>query len=717
MMRPSTIESLRLARWMLPLLGLASCGTPGAKSQRPPGVPSVDTAAKSELPVRRVRIYESGLAEFERSGQLRGSLTALQIPSSDIDDVLRTLVIRRGSALVPVYSASFDTVTMAQVARARAHLPTEPKLGSEYSEFVRSLVGENIEISANGQRVRGRLVEFVRLEPREDKSDNDDTQLVEKKPTKSKTKAAAPQAKEASEKYDWQEFELTVLTDHGVIERYRTDKVEWLRPVDPAVTARLDTAAAAKSGRAADLVRTLQIAAESAEPVNLTYVTDAPLPRITYRLHAGKNGKLDTLQGLALVHNTSDEPWESVVIEISNEDIDSAIVPFVAPRYWDRAVHTTREGGASIVPQLKHSSSDALSESGTEPRMTRDASNSTPWIASRARKSTDGVTPRMPSNSSRNTAVGRSAYTYTVAGKPTIAARSSGLFPFLETEIKVERGVWFGHNALKGRSVVRIQNTTSQSLPAGLLSVFDAERFLGETELSQLEPGRYGYFDFANELKLELSKKPAKDPQLDYRAVSWSNDALQTRIFEHTEQAVELTNASAQNLTAFLAINALDGAIVKGVDGVDTNILGRPVVAIVKVPAQGHVDRTIVVEQEREDSSDVDSLNVDTLTQIAAQQTLPAASRAVLLEAIKLLKGKQAMTERKETLDTQVGQLEETIGRLPVSDSPASNAIATRFLQLEAQRSELQRQSAGLERTIEQQAPLLKKALSRLPQK
>ena len=172
-------------------------------------------------------------------------------------------------------------------------------------------------------------------------------------------------------------------------------------------------------------------------------------------------------------------------------------------------------------------------------------------------------------------------------------------------------------------------------------------------------------------------------------------------------------------MTAYVSISALDGAAVKGVDGVDTDFTRRPIIAIIKVPANAHVERTIMIEQAQSDSDDVDSLDIDKLTLISQQTSLPAATRAPLAEAIKILKAKQAMGARKEQIDQDVSQLEETINRLPVSDTshPVPGPIAARFLQLEAERTQLQKQAAMLEKSAEQQGALVKKALSKLPQK
>jgi len=709
-MRSYLVGTGRTVLCLLPLLGWTACASQSVGSRPLVIQPTATPTARSQLPVRRVRIYESGVAEFERSGQLHAATTALPIPESDIDDVLRTLVIRRGVNLVRAYSASFDTVSLARVTRTRANLPTESKPGSEYAEFVQSLKGESIELSVQGTRLRGRLIE---LAPIEQTAKIDEGDAEDAKPGRVKGKPASATTSDKSKQFDWRTFELTLLLENGAIERLYADKVEWLRPLDPVIMARLDSAVAATSGRAHERTRVLEIASDSAEPISLTYVAESPVARITYRLHAGQSGETNRLQGLALVHNATDEPWGSVAIEISNDDLDSNIVPFSAPRYWDRPLHATPESKANVMRQLNQATADSLLDSGNDSRAAAGDNDSTPKM----RTYPNTNTPSQPNHRSRVARQGHTAYTYAVSTNPSIGARSSALLPFLEAEVKVERGVWFGRNSNVGRSVVRVQNTTSRPLPAGMVSVFDAGHFVGETEMSQLESGRFGYFDYANELKLALTKMSEASPAAAYRGIVWSGDSLHMQVSEHLERTVEFTNASDRDQTAFLSIDVSNGAVVKGGDGLDTDYAGRPIVVAVKVPANGHVERTITVEQEREDETDVSNLESDTLTQFAEQPGVPAAIRSVLDEGVKLLKASKAMSERKEQLEATDAQLVESSSRLSIADASAPPGIVARFLQIEVQRSELQKQTAALDKLIERQLPLLRKVMSRLPQK
>jgi hypothetical protein len=55
--------------------------------------------ADDVLPLTKVRLYETGVAYFERSGPVEGS-TSLPVPSSHVDDALKSLVVLAGTAVV-----------------------------------------------------------------------------------------------------------------------------------------------------------------------------------------------------------------------------------------------------------------------------------------------------------------------------------------------------------------------------------------------------------------------------------------------------------------------------------------------------------------------------------------------------------------------------------------------------------------------------------------
>src|SRR5262245_16590677 len=76
------------------------------------------------LPLRRVRLYETGVGYFERSGRIT-ERTRLPIPSAQLDDALKTLVVLGGGANGRLEGVRFDTLITEQLGRALARLPTE----------------------------------------------------------------------------------------------------------------------------------------------------------------------------------------------------------------------------------------------------------------------------------------------------------------------------------------------------------------------------------------------------------------------------------------------------------------------------------------------------------------------------------------------------------------------------------------------------------------
>ena len=69
-------------------MGLALLSACGAASTPQPATPA------SILPLRTLRLYETGVGYFERAGVVAGARdTTLPIPAGHIDDALMTLVV------------------------------------------------------------------------------------------------------------------------------------------------------------------------------------------------------------------------------------------------------------------------------------------------------------------------------------------------------------------------------------------------------------------------------------------------------------------------------------------------------------------------------------------------------------------------------------------------------------------------------------------------
>lgn len=90
------------------------------------------STADAVLPLRTVRLYETGVGYFEREGALpAGGGVALPVPSSHLDDALKSLVVLDGGAGATIGGLEFDASVTAGMARALAGLPKDaaPRMG------------------------------------------------------------------------------------------------------------------------------------------------------------------------------------------------------------------------------------------------------------------------------------------------------------------------------------------------------------------------------------------------------------------------------------------------------------------------------------------------------------------------------------------------------------------------------------------------------------
>ena len=114
------------------------------------------------LPLRTLRLYETGVGYFERSGALTSSdVTSLPVPAGHIDDALKTLVVLDRNGKSTVHGVEFGSSISRGMARALAGLPTEGDAPLGFEQLVLGLRGSGVEVRTRAMVYRGRLVDLV----------------------------------------------------------------------------------------------------------------------------------------------------------------------------------------------------------------------------------------------------------------------------------------------------------------------------------------------------------------------------------------------------------------------------------------------------------------------------------------------------------------------------------------------------------------------------
>ena len=290
---------------------------------------------EAPLPLKRVRLYETGVGYFERTGAtgtVGQGQVALPVPAGHLDDALKTLVVLTKDADVSIDGVEFSSSVSRQMGLALAGLPEEEGKIS-FNHLLDSLKGAPIELTTDKGKFSGRLVD-VEAPPKDGHrlcKEKDGEQVCEKSFHRT----------------------LMLLSDKTAIRRFKSTDVTSVKPTDPAWKSRLGSALDALSQRGAQTSRKLRVLAKAGgKPVTLGYIAETPVWRSTYRLVLAKDNKSkDALQGWALLHNDTDEDWKKVKVDLVNGRPDSFLYPLAAPRYARREL-VTPQRDLHTVPQL-----------------------------------------------------------------------------------------------------------------------------------------------------------------------------------------------------------------------------------------------------------------------------------------------------------------------------------------------------------------------------
>lgn len=188
----------RLLLVFLAPLALAACAPP--RTAAPPSL----------LPLRSLRLYETGVGYFEQSGEPTSSAT-LPVPAGHLDDALKSLVVISAAGQSKVGGLAFPSSVSKGMARALSGLPVDGDAPLSYRDLLVSLKGAEVELARHGCSLRGRIIEVIGREPSVKQEPAADSGKNAGEGSSSPVRAQDPQRAPAQN----DEFALLVLTERG----------------------------------------------------------------------------------------------------------------------------------------------------------------------------------------------------------------------------------------------------------------------------------------------------------------------------------------------------------------------------------------------------------------------------------------------------------------------------------------------------------------------
>jgi hypothetical protein len=649
------------------------------------------------LPLTRVRLYETGVGYFERSGVVPAGETTLPVPAGHLDDALKTLVVLGGD--VKVSGIAFASSVSRDMARKLAGLPEQGDAPLGFSELARTFKGASVSVVTGTGSFQGRLVDV--LEPGQDP--------LERCP-ENKTNAGAtgcPSVERGT---------LLMLSSSGELRRIASADVQSLRPTEPAARARLDAALDALSQRGAQTRRELGVRTSGGGKVTVGYVAESPVWRAMYRIVL--DGERAKLQGWALLHNDTDEDWREVQVDLVNGRPTSFLYPLAAPRYAHRELVTPQQDLPS-VPQLFDTTVDNLWSGsfglglegigqGGGGRGEGIGLGSVGVLGHGAGSSATASDELQIGNLASLTPAGgveaAALFRYALPSKLALPAHGSALVPFLNQAIKVRQISWFASKSDTAKSALFVTNDTAQTLPAGTLSVFGDGGFAGESLLSRSKPKQSQLLEYGVDLDVELQRSVA-DEKEEPRLFRFRDGELELHYLRRRSETLTLSNRSRARRSVFVELDVqVANARVEGAKelgrAVETN---RPYTALELGPG-AELTQTLQIAEGLMKSTSLAALDSGELRELALGSSVEPRQRAILLRAAERLlsaeKRRGAQPKRQAELAqglADVARVRENTRILGAVRAEQVRAMAQRVVQLEASIAQLRVRIAELE--------------------
>jgi hypothetical protein len=676
-------------------------------------------ASPNNIPITRITLYRSGVGHFQRQGSVIGNAQlSLKFDANQINDVLKSLqIVDFGGRVASVSYPSKDPLSR-RLSSFSLQISDNPSLPS----LLERLRGSPVTLSTFEGPVSGSVIS---VETR----DMPQSQGANEKPVIVKTPV------------------VNLLTSTG-IRSVQIPQVTNFVIADKNLADELNRALAALAESRAERTKTVDVslASDSAtsRQVAMTYVHETPVWKTSYRLvlpdtidpvakpTGGKPASTGTLQGWAIVENTTDQDWSNVRLSLVSgrpvsfrmdlyeplyvfrPEIPVPTVPGVMPRAYEGGLQPAVTGRpASPAPSAmpgdprgggfeKNKRDEA--KPGAKLRMGTGGPGGEAAEMDGSGLSSADLADYGHRAQARAGEVGET-FQFELENPVTIERQRSAMIPLLSANIDARRVSIYNPNDRADHPMrgVQITNTSGMQLLPGPLSVVDAGAYTGDAQINQISPGDKRLLAYAVDLDVAVTTEPLNQYNISkLRIVKGS--------FEQTVSTIEGVKYTFANKDLkrprqiILEHPRLDGYTLKSdiKPEEETQTLRRFAVAV-----DAGKQQTVEIRQERIDSQLIGlaSYDTETMTQFRQQGKISEAVMTAWRELAKKQAAINTMENQKNEFNQQINTLRADQTRITQVMSPLdrNSKTYTNFLdKLNKQESQIDQLITQVEKLTQQ---------------
>ena len=624
-------------------------------------------AFAADLALKRVMLSSAGVGYFEYEADVDGPTTlGLDVPLDQVDDVLTSLVVFDSAGGVGTIELPGRDNTRAEFG----NLPFGPTALNSPVDYLNSLQG--VEITVQGPRpMTGRIMHAERI-----------TETLPGPPPVSV-----------------QRTRVTLLGASG-LQQFVLEDAESIQVTDPTLRARIGSALESLRREASLSMRHITLHSEGTghRTVRVGYVAVAPLWKASYRLMLpAKDGDPARLQGWAVLENQSGADWNGIALTLQYGN-PVTFRQAIYRSYYVQRPEVPVEILGRILPDIDTRARAVESAKAAPAGAAAFAPAPAPMGMMQARA--------MPMASAANPVQAAEGVEETIFQLPTpvvLAAGHTANVPIIDKSIPAERVDLATGNDTHPLSAIRITNDTGASLPAGVLTLYDASgaaTFAGDARLGGLPLGESRLLSFAQDLRTTVERESSGQTSL--ASLTAAQGVLHITMRQREVLHVTLTAPAQEARRVLVEIPkegdrtlTLEGGPVPGTE--ETATAWRVPVSL--KPGEVHKLTAYIDRLDREDTA---LLNNDAavVVQLLNEQTLTPAARAALQHLATLRQDaatKRTAVDQLKAQQTAIEQDEDRIRKNleAVAPNDALHARLTRAL--DADETKLEQLTAAID--------------------
>jgi hypothetical protein len=301
---------------------------------------------------------------------------------------------------------------------------------------------------------------------------------------------------------------ITLLTDAGELRTFDLAAASSVKFTDPKLQSLLkDYLSVLSQARSKDR-RSVYIDSIGAAARDLvaSYMTPSPVWKSSYRLLFAPQGE-PTLEGWAIVDNTSGDDWNNVKLSVISGRPISFITQLYPPKYVEREEADLEDNVAARPKVFAGAVGGAMAKSAPPPspvpaRMMARESVSMGPVAEMV---------QVQSSSISSTAEGRDAgdlFEYSFSSPVTVKKGESAMLPFLQQKLGARKLLIYEESfGVNPQNAAELTNSTGKTLDGGPITVYDGGTYAGEALVETVKAGDKRLISYGVDLGTRITTK------------------------------------------------------------------------------------------------------------------------------------------------------------------------------------------------------------------